>query len=569
MSTCQSCLGVGCVDIPDDVDLYSIQGDPYLFVIDCPAGFDCNGFRNFGQVSVQCCDELLTQAYEVPITTDAYNRIVAQLVAQCAARLPFCSTPTPPVSPGQPVIYYYSHPASCTVKCPQDGLPFEYTVPPGAVIGTTQAQADAGAHRIACNLATLHRICLSALPKFACEGVAFSKNITATGARLATFPEMNFWQISSGALPDGLTFNGGLTPSNTVSITGTPTVPGTFTFTVQITDPTGGVMRKPYTICIIDITATPPGVDDSTLPDATIATPYTNTLSCTSCATGPLTYTVVSGALPSGLTLDSSTGVISGTPTTKVPLGYIFTIQVRSPSTVYCQKQFTLTVSDSLTVTAYWTCDTVAPITFDLIDSITGLEMFQSAGFPNPLPAGLISKGLLRTAFWDNDFDTGTVAKLAYPNTGGFSMFGWFKINSQDVCALGPTVDLNTGGGEITLEVANTGNPQNCHLFWSDSNFQQNDLYFTLSTGAWHFFHIYFDQAAGKIGVSFDNGSPTLDGVGVQFSVTANGEYNFGSLSSPGSTNVIFDEMGLKLDSKLTASEQTFLWNGGAGQRPF
>jgi hypothetical protein len=41
---------------------------------------------------------------------------------------------------------------------------------------------------------------------------------------------------------------------------------------------------------------------------------------------GILVYSVTSGALPTGLTLNTSTGIISGTPT--VAGSYAFTIQV-------------------------------------------------------------------------------------------------------------------------------------------------------------------------------------------------------------------------------------------------
>ena len=49
------------------------------------------------------------------------------------------------------------------------------------------------------------------------------------------------------------------------------------------------------------------------MPDGTIGTPYNQTIVATG-GTPPYTYAVSNGNLPSGLTLDSATGVISGTP---------------------------------------------------------------------------------------------------------------------------------------------------------------------------------------------------------------------------------------------------------------
>ena len=49
------------------------------------------------------------------------------------------------------------------------------------------------------------------------------------------------------------------------------------------------------------------------VPAATQSAPYSQTLSASG-GTGPYTFSLLSGALPAGLTL-SSAGVISGTPT--------------------------------------------------------------------------------------------------------------------------------------------------------------------------------------------------------------------------------------------------------------
>lgn len=53
----------------------------------------------------------------------------------------------------------------------------------------------------------------------------------------------------------------------------------------------------------------------ATLPDGNVGTAYNQTIVATG-GTAPYTYAVSNGSLPSGLTLDSATGVISGTPDT-------------------------------------------------------------------------------------------------------------------------------------------------------------------------------------------------------------------------------------------------------------
>lgn len=155
---------------------------------------------------------------------------------------------------------FFNQPQSCTVTCP-DGLPFTFTVPAGVFVSTTQLDANAQAFSFACNEAAIRAICLSALtPNTAQEGVPYSGTITATGGSLAGPGQNNNWSIVSGSLPSGLTFHGGSIPSASVSITGTPTVAGTFNFAVECTTPTGDSMTKSYTLtvaaCVIGYTIT-------------------------------------------------------------------------------------------------------------------------------------------------------------------------------------------------------------------------------------------------------------------------------------------------------------------------
>ena len=72
-------------------------------------------------------------------------------------------------------------------------------------------------------------------------GMAYKDTIKVTGTAPFT------WSITSGKLPDGLTLN-----SETGEINGKPTMVGTFTFTVQVTNPVSGASpaRRNYTINI-------------------------------------------------------------------------------------------------------------------------------------------------------------------------------------------------------------------------------------------------------------------------------------------------------------------------------
>ncbi len=112
--------------------------------------------------------------------------------------------------------------------------------------------------------------------------------------------------VTNGSLPDGLTLD-----SNTGQITGTPTALGTFNFDITATDTYGCSGTKTYSITINCPAIT---VNPATLPNGILGTPYDQTVSGSG-GLAPYTFAVTNGALPTGLTLNTSTGQISGTPT--------------------------------------------------------------------------------------------------------------------------------------------------------------------------------------------------------------------------------------------------------------
>jgi len=78
----------------------------------------------------------------------------------------------------------------------------------------------------------------------------------------------------------------------------------------QITSLTGGAA---YFQVILADAVDPLAVSTSSLPDATVGTAYDQTLAATG-GTSPYTWSVTDGTLPAGLSLDGSTGKITGTP---------------------------------------------------------------------------------------------------------------------------------------------------------------------------------------------------------------------------------------------------------------
>jgi hypothetical protein len=149
-------------------------------------------------------------------------------------------------------------------------------------------------------------------------------------------PNVTF-AVTLGSLPPGLHMSA---PSGTsTAITGNPTQAGTFNFTIKATD--GGLTST----LAYQITITVQGPPDQlvcspaanggflengvcVLPDAVIGVPYQGHLLTSHQAGGSLS--VVSGALPAGLTLPATFGasgdVVSGTPS-QLTGGSTFTVQ--------------------------------------------------------------------------------------------------------------------------------------------------------------------------------------------------------------------------------------------------
>lgn len=98
-------------------------------------------------------------------------------------------------------------------------------------------------------------------------------------------------------------------------------------FTLSVTDSsaTPKVADRFHTALQFDLIP-PPIVDCNSPPQGRIGVAYTHTFLATG-GQAPYTWSISLGALPDGITLNTSTGVVSGTPTNK--RRFVFTVQVR------------------------------------------------------------------------------------------------------------------------------------------------------------------------------------------------------------------------------------------------
>ncbi len=169
-------------------------------------------------------------------------------------------------------------------------------------------------------------------------GVAYSQFVSATNGQ-----PLFSWSISVPALPTGLSID-----TNTGEIGGLPTTAGTFPFTVQVTDDLNDTATADLTIDIDP--PVPPTITTTALPDGVMDVPYQVKLHAAG-GQPPLAWSIVSGSgnLPSGLTLGTTTGEISGTPAAAVMES--FTVQVTdstSPTMQTASQPLVLTINSAL-----------------------------------------------------------------------------------------------------------------------------------------------------------------------------------------------------------------------------
>ena len=111
--------------------------------------------------------------------------------------------------------------------------------------------------------------------------------------------------FSATGLPANMTLN-----PTTGRICGTPTVAGPVTVTVTVTDSFGDIATTPMTFTV----NAAPSINNVPLPDWTINRPYSDTPMGVTGGTPPFDWSQTTG-LPTGMTIDGSTGIVHGTPT--------------------------------------------------------------------------------------------------------------------------------------------------------------------------------------------------------------------------------------------------------------
>ncbi len=170
------------------------------------------------------------------------------------------------------------------------------------------------------------------------SGVDYGNGVAQVFAGSTTSGTPLTWTVTNGNLPPGITLSANGT------LIGIPTQPGTFTFTVKATDGVNQSSVKDFSITINPT----PAISNTTLPAGNIGTAYNQTISRNG-GTSPLSWSIKTGSLPSGLVLDISAGTISGVPSSSGTSN--FTIQLTDSTGKSVTQDLSITINSALMIT--------------------------------------------------------------------------------------------------------------------------------------------------------------------------------------------------------------------------
>lgn len=232
----------------------------------------------------------------------------------------------PTLPDGTPVPLFYNEAQVVHVDC-DDGGAFYVLFNAGQIVNRSVAEANAEAVSWATNWANGNKPCIDKVSLPGCLGAPMSELLTIDGG-VGPFT----WTALGGSLPPGTTLVLDPGDSSLANVNGLITATGSGFFTLKIFDSFGNYLIKTITWAILGNT------DPTTLPDGTVGTPYSYHLNAYGGNGGPYTFTLAIGALPDGLTLDSS-GWIHGTPVNDNPAYFTVTL---SDGIQFCRYDFSI-----------------------------------------------------------------------------------------------------------------------------------------------------------------------------------------------------------------------------------
>jgi large repetitive protein len=357
------------------------------------------------------------------------------------------------------------------------------------------------------------------------------------------------WAVTAGSLPTGVTLN-----ASTGLVSGTPTAAGSFAVTIAVTDTFNQVANTTGTIVIAAL----PAFSGAAPPDGKVGVGYSATLAVSG-GTAPLTWSVTAGSLPPGLALSSSTGLLSGTPTTAG--SYPFTASVSDANGKSATRAVTLVIAAGPLVIAK-TADTTSAVAggtvaYTITVTNTGATTWTGAVLSDPLAA------VLDDAAYNADA-TASAGTLSY----AAGVLGWTgNIAAGGTVTIGYSVtvaDPDLGNKVLANTVTSTTLGTNCAAGSGDgrcsatvtvpglSILKAADVATTTPGGTVHFSIVVSNtgQTAYPAATLTDNLAGVLDDATYQ----ADGTATAGSLSHAGASLTWTGALGVGASATITYS---------------
>ena len=267
-------------------------------------------------------------------------------------------------------------------------------------------------------------------------GVPYNQTSPAAVVSGGTAPYT--WSLSSGSVP-GLSF----VPAS-VALSGTPSAPGTFPLTLQVSDAAGLTASKSFSVTIA-----PAGLSITTsrqLSSGILNIAYSQSMAA---AGGAPPYTWSANGLPKGLTINSNTGQISGIPTAAGTFSFVV-ITVIDSALKTAQDNFTLIINLPPT----------PPITISGLPATSGptsqfpLQVTLGAAYSTDITGQLTIGFQANTGLGDSTIQFSTGGKTAnFTITAGTTSATFVDAKNIPVSQL--QIQTGTVAGTISVSLSN------------------------------------------------------------------------------------------------------------------